>query len=273
MTSSEAIAPHVSFLRRYARALAGDGRRGDAYVRACLETLIADPAIVSPNLRPRVGLYWLFHAIWEAAAEDNRHHGEDAGSEAERTVQTRLRRLLPEQRHALLLTALEGFTVDDVAKILNKPRMEVAALTATAMDEIAKDISTDVMIIEDQSMIALDLSNILEDLGHRVVHIASTRADAVAAAEEQKPHLILADVQLADDTSGIDAVQDILRESNVPVVFVTAYPERLLRSVYPEPAFMITKPFMPEAIKLAVSQALFFSPPERFSSPDMPTAH
>lgn len=272
MTSSEAIAPHVSFLRRYARALTGDKLRADAYVRACLETLVADPAIVSPDMRPRVGLYWLFHAIWEAAAADNRS-GKEAGSEAERTVQTRLGRLLPEQRHALLLTALEGFTLDDVAKILNKPGMEVAALTATAMDEIAKDISTDVMIIEDQSMIALDLSNILEDLGHRVVHIASTRADAVAAAEEQRPRLILADVQLADDTSGIDAVQDILKESHVPVVFVTAYPERLLRSVYPEPAFVITKPFLPETIKLAVSQALFFNPPERINSSEMPTAH
>jgi CheY-like chemotaxis protein len=272
MTSSEAIAPHVSFLRRYARALTGDRLRGDAYVRACLETLVADPAIVSPDMRPRVALYWLFHAIWEAASADNRY-GEETGAEPERTVQTRLRRLLPEQRHALLLTALEGFTIDDVAKILNKPTMEVAALAATAMDEIAKDISTDVMIIEDQSMIALDLSNILEDLGHRVVHIASTRADAVAAAEEQKPHLILADVQLADDTSGIDAVRDILKDANVPVVFVTAYPERLLRSAHPGPMFLITKPFMPEAIKLAVSQALFFNPPEPLNSAVMPTSH
>jgi CheY-like chemotaxis protein/DNA-directed RNA polymerase specialized sigma24 family protein len=272
MTSSEAIAPHVSFLRRYARALTGDRARGDSYVRACLETLVADPAIVPAEMRPRVGLYWLFHAIWEAASADSRY-GEETELEPERTVQKRLKRLIPEQRHALLLTALEGFTMDDAAKILNKPRMEVAALATTAMDEIAKDISTDVMIIEDQSMIALDLSNILEDLGHRVIHIASTRADAVAAAEEQRPHLILADVQLADNTSGIDAVRDILKESKVPVVFVTAYPERLLRSAHPEPTFLITKPFMPEAIKLAVSQALFFNPPERFNSPVMPTAH
>jgi CheY-like chemotaxis protein len=116
-------------------------------------------------------------------------------------------------------------------------------------------------------MIALDLSNIIEDLGHRVVHIAATRDEAVAAAEEQKPSLILADVQLADDSSGIDAVNEILKGSNVPVVFVTAYPERLLRSAHREPAFLITKPFMPETIKLAVNQALFFSPPDR------PVAH
>jgi CheY-like chemotaxis protein len=129
------------------------------------------------------------------------------------------------------------------------------------------EIASDVMIIEDQSMIALDLSNIVEDLGHRVVHIAATRDEAVAAVEEQKPSLILADVQLADDSSGIDAVNDILKDTNVPVIFVTAYPERLLRDMHNKPAFVVTKPFMPEAIKLAVSQALFFNPPDR------PAAH
>lgn len=262
MTSSDAIAPHLPFLRRYARALTGSKARADAFVRACLETLVADPTILPPDMRPRVGLYWLFHAIWEAASNDSFTIGENQ-NEPERAVQIRLRRLAPEQRHTLLLTTLEGFAVDDVAKILNKSRFEIISLTKTALQEIAQEILTDVMIIEDQSMIALDLSNILEDLGHRVVHIATTRADAVAAAEEQKPHLILADVQLADNSSGIDAVQDILKESNIPVVFITAYPERLLRSAHPEPAFLITKPFVPETIKRTISQALFFNPPER----------
>jgi CheY-like chemotaxis protein len=266
MTSSEAIAPHIPLLRRYARALTGDRARGDGYVRACLETLVADPAIVPPSMRPRVGLYWLFHAIWEAAGADYRYDF-DAGSDAERTVQTRLRQLEPAQRHTLLLTALEGFSTDDVAKILNKPKLDIDFLAKSAMDDITNEISSDVMIIEDQSMIALDLSNIIEDLGHRVVRIAATRDEAIAAAEEQRPSLILADVQLADDSSGIDAVNDIIKDKNVPVVFVTAYPERLLREAHGKPAFIITKPFMPEAIKLAVSQALFFSPPDR------PAAH
>jgi CheY-like chemotaxis protein len=267
MTSSDAIAPHVPFLRRYARALTGDRVRGDSYVRACLETLVADPSVIPPHMRPRIGLYWLFHAIWEAAAADARYGDSEAGSEQERTVQSRLRRLEPSQRHTLLLSALEGFGVDDVAKILDKPRFEVEALLKAAMDEIVNEIASDVMIIEDQSMIALDLSNIVEDLGHRVVHIAATRDEAVAAVEEQKPSLILADVQLADDSSGIDAVNDILKDTNVPVIFVTAYPERLLRDMHNKPAFVVTKPFMPEAIKLAVSQALFFNPPDR------PAAH
>lgn len=267
MTSSEAIAPHIPFLRRYARALSGDRVRGDSFVRACLETLIADPDVIAPHVRPRIGLYWLFHAIWDAAAADSRIDAMETGSEQERTVQARLRRLEPSQRHTLLLTALEGFTFDEVARILDKPKFEIEGLAKTAMEEIVHEICSDVMIIEDQSMIALDLSNIVEDLGHRVVHIAATRDEAVAAVEEQKPSLILADVQLADNSSGIDAVNDILKGSNVPVVFVTAYPERLLRSARGKPAFVVAKPFMPDAVKLAVSQALFFTPPDR------PAAH
>ena len=56
--------------------------------------------------------------------------------------------------------------------------------------------------------------------------------------------------------SGITAVTDILRMSSVPVIFVTAYPERLLTGERPEPAFLITKPFEPETLDVAISQAL-----------------
>jgi DNA-binding LytR/AlgR family response regulator len=70
--------------------------------------------------------------------------------------------------------------------------------------------------------------------------------------------MILADIQLADGSSGIDAVNEILGVLDVPVVFITAYPERLLTGERPEPAFLITKPFKPEMVKAVISQALFF---------------
>ena len=69
---------------------------------------------------------------------------------------------------------------------------------------------------------------------------------------------MLADIQLADGSSGLDAVNEILTAVNVPVIFITAYPERLLTGDKPEPAFLITKPFQPDAVKAAISQALFF---------------
>ncbi|MBU2381500.1 MAG: response regulator, partial [Alphaproteobacteria bacterium] len=75
-----------------------------------------------------------------------------------------------------------------------------------------------------------------------------------------RPGLVLADIQLADGSSGIDAVKDILKRFDVPVIFITAFPERLLTGERPEPTFLITKPFQPETVKAAISQALFFHP-------------
>lgn len=262
MTGSEAIAPHVPYLRRYARALTGDQASADSYVRACLETLVSHPTAISQDMRPRVGLYWLFQAIWQAA-ERNRPVAVCSAPEPEKSVQQRLHRLDPIERQVLLLTALEQFSTADVAKILNRPKAEIESLALHAMDQLSKDIASDVMIIEDQSMIALDLSHIVEDMGHRVVHIAATRADAVAAAEHQKPKLILADVQLADNSSGIDAVNDIVKFADATVVFVTAYPERFLKTMKQPPASLITKPFLPAEIKHAINEALFLSPTER----------
>ena len=72
------------------------------------------------------------------------------------------------------------------------------------------------------------------------------------------PKMILADIQLADGSSGIDAVNDILSTEALPVIFITAFPERLLTGERPEPTFLVTKPFNPDMVKALISQALFF---------------
>ena len=102
------------------------------------------------------------------------------------------------------------------------------------------------------------IESIVRDLGHELTGVAVTRDEAVALAMEDRPGLVLADIQLADDSSGIDAVKDILAEFNVPVIFITAFPERLLTGERPEPTFLITKPFQRSTVKAAISQALFF---------------
>jgi CheY-like chemotaxis protein len=115
-----------------------------------------------------------------------------------------------------------------------------------------------VLIIEDEPIIAMDLETIVRDMGHGVTGVAVTRDEAVAAAMSRRPGLVLADIQLADDSSGIDAVKDILSQFSVPVIFITAFPERLLTGERPEPTFLITKPFQRSTVKAAISQALFF---------------
>jgi CheY-like chemotaxis protein len=137
-------------------------------------------------------------------------------------------------------------------------REEVDQLAADALAEIERQTLAKVLIIEDEPLIAMDLESLVRDLGHDVSAIATTHSEAVEAAVAHRPTLVLADIQLADDSSGIDAVKDILNEFAVPVIFITAFPERLLTGDRPEPAFLITKPFQRSSVKAAISQALFF---------------
>ena len=133
-------------------------------------------------------------------------------------------------------------------------------------------IHCDVLIIEDEPLIAIDIQMLVEELGHRVVAIARTRDEAIAAAKTSTPGLILADIQLADGSSGLDAVNQILNDFSVPVIFITAYPERFLTGTPPEPAFLITKPFGVDSLKAVISQALFFDRRSHRKAPPEPRA-
>ena len=183
----------------------------------------------------------------------------EAGDDAAR----RLLRIAPRSRQAFLLTALEGFTPSEAAQILDTDMGEAESLIAQAQAEIDAELATDVLIIEDEPVIAADIEALVKELGHRVVDVAATRSEAVGAVQSRTPGLVLADIQLADGSSGIDAVKDILARYDVPVIFITAFPERLLTGERPEPTFLITKPFQPETVKAAIGQALFFHPGRR----------
>ncbi len=256
MTIAKDIAPHLPYLRRFARGLSGTQSGGDAYVVATLEALVANPLIFPSGLAPRVGLYRLFLSLWSSVPLNLDHS--DAGGR--RPVPERnLAGLTPRPRQAFLLKTVEGFSLDDVATIMDIPQAEASSLLGMAGKEIADQVATDIMIIEDEPVIALDLESLVIDIGHRVTGIARTHKEAVALAKEKQPGLILADIQLADGSSGLDAVNEILTQFDLPIIFITAYPERLLTGEKPEPAFLITKPFQPDIVKATVSQALFFN--------------
>jgi DNA-directed RNA polymerase specialized sigma24 family protein/CheY-like chemotaxis protein len=259
MSFSAAIAPHLPYLRRYARALTGSQTGGDSYVRATLEAILAKPEAFETELPARIALYRVFHAIWSTTSADR----SIAGSPMVTSSDDRLQALSPSNREALLLSALEGFSRAETAKILDKTEAAVEAQIVQTQKEVERQLASSVLIIEDESIIALDLESIVKGLGHEVVGIAATRDDAVRKALLHKPGLVLADVRLADGSSGVDAVADILRSFDVPVIFITAYPERLLTGDRPEPTYLITKPFLTEAVMAAVGQALFFHPAKR----------
>lgn len=253
------LAPHLPYIRRYARALTGDQTTGDHYVRVALEALAAGERTLEANLTPRVALYQVFHAIWCSSGAQLETPRDDDYIETDDTTR-RLMGIAPPSRQAFLLTALEGFTPSEASQILNCDFAEVERLISEAQREIDAELATEVLIIEDEPVIAADIEALVKELGHTVVDIAATRTEAVDAVARRTPGLVLADIQLADGSSGIDAVKDILGRFNVPVIFITAFPERLLTGERPEPTFLITKPFQPETVKAAIGQALFFHP-------------
>ena len=265
MSLAAEIAPHLPYLRRYARALTGSQSNGDSFVRASLEAIVSNPAEFPRDVDARLGLYRVFHAIWSSANVEITPETDQAG-EMERIAQNRLAAITPLSRQALLLTAMEGFTNEDAAYLIDAQPADVVSLVAEALAEIDRQTATRVLIIEDEPIIAMDIEAIVRDLGHEVTGIALTRDEAAALAKADKPGLVLADIQLADGSSGIDAVKDILGQFSVPVIFITAFPERLLTGERPEPTFLITKPFQRSTVKAAIAQALFFNSTASFSS-------
>lgn len=253
---ADRVAPELPYLRRFARALTGSQESGDAYVVAMLETLVADGRSFRRDLPARTAVYQAFLQVWSAMPINQRTAPTDSSLEG--IADKRIETLTPLPRQAFLLASIEEFSSADIATILRIAEAEVRRNLDVAGKEIADQISARVLIIEDEPLIALDIENIVTDIGHDVVGIATTRTEAIAAAKEKKPGMVLADIQLADGSSGIDAVNDILKDINVPVIFITAYPERLLTGERAEPTFLITKPFKPEMVKAVISQALFF---------------
>lgn len=259
MSLATSIAPQLPLLRRYARALTGSQRSGDAFVAATLQALIDSKSVLDANLSARVALYKAFNAIWSTAYIDTNG---PAASILEEKARERLLALTPVNRQALLLTTIEAFTLGDAAAIMGLAADQVEALVETARKEIEQQTRAKILVIEDETLIAMDLVDIVTRLGHQVVATADTAQKAVDAAKAHQPDLVLADIQLADGSSGIDAVNAILNVASVPVIFITAFPDRLLTGERPEPTFLITKPYKEETIEAAVSQALFFQTTE-----------
>jgi DNA-directed RNA polymerase specialized sigma24 family protein/CheY-like chemotaxis protein len=245
MSLREAVGPELPLLRRYARAVMGSQRLGDGAVRQVLEALLAAPDEFDASMPPRVELYRMFHHLWQPGMEPDQTGSDSA-----------IISLPMSSRQALLLTAVEGFSVHETAAITGRSVGDVAADIASARQSITDCLTAAVMIIEDEAIIALHIRSIVEGLGHSITGIARTRAEAVALAEKSRPELVLADISLADGSSGIDAVKDILSAMSVPVIFITAFPERLLTGERPEPTYLITKPFEPETVIATIGQAL-----------------
>jgi CheY-like chemotaxis protein len=262
MSIAERVNADLPFLRRFARSVTGSQAVGDAAVVATLEAIVADASVLDQRLPPRVGLYRAFLKTLNAAAAPaaGATDGESDGPRhsALKAAERKLQTLAPKARQAFLLVAVEEMQPADAARAMGVSEAQLQAYIDEAGRDMARQVATDVVIIEDEPLIALDLVQLVNDLGHRVVRVARTADQAIKATHALKPGLVLADIHLADGSSGLDAVNEILQTLSLPVVFVTAFPQRLLTGTRPEPTFLVTKPFQPQNVKAIISQALFF---------------
>ena len=252
------IVQRLPYLRRYARALTGSQAVGDQYIRGCLETLLHEPQFMTAGGNVSIQLFKLFHKFADTVKTSTAEIAQLADP-VERRVGERLVALAPLDRQALLLVHQEGFSHTEAAEILGLDLAEVGRRIEEAWTSLKRQKTTRVLIIEDEPVIALDVAESVKSLGHRVTGVAARASEAIAMAKANPPGLVLADIQLKDGSTGIMAVQEILKSIDVPVVFVTAFPERLLTGEALEPAFVVTKPFDGTTLKVAISQALFFA--------------
>lgn len=257
--ASAAIGKSLPHLRRYGRALTGNQISGDRFAAATLEIVIEDMSVLLSAPDSKVALFQAFHRLWSSVGTPVGAPDTQLSARAQDHMST----LTPNSREALLLHVIEGFTAEHIAEILDTDAYHVSALIRVAVADMKASIAGAVMVIEDEAVIAADIVDIVQGAGHRVTGIARTKTEAVALARRDRPDLILADIQLADHSSGIDAVNDILAEfPETTVIFITAFPEQLLTGERAEPAFLINKPFSEDQLRSAVGQATFFSSTE-----------
>ena len=131
-----------------------------------------------------------------------------------------------------------------------------AELLLDARERLRAAAATDVLIIEDEPIIAMDIEELVANCGHRVVGVASTERDAVDIAGARARDLSWPTSISGPAGTGPNAVARIMQTHYAPVIFVTAYPERLLTGETPEPAYVITKPFEPMTLAIATYQAV-----------------
>lgn len=226
----------LPYARRYARALTGNQPQGDLLVAESLRELATGGCATLPAKDS------LYRAISRRAAS--------LGTLGEHHALGLLRREL------LLLTTLEGLSTNRAAQVLDLTPEDAKKYLTEALAALRTATSTSILIIEDEPIIAMDIEDIVLKYGHSVAGIAGTHKDAVRLAKDTKPGLILADISLGKGGNGMEAVAEILGTMEVPVIFVTAYPECLLTGNTIEPSFVITKPFNPLTLATATYQAI-----------------
>jgi PAS domain S-box-containing protein len=126
-------------------------------------------------------------------------------------------------------------------------------------DTAQKRTPAQIIVVEDEQIVALDLKRSLQELGYHVIKIVAAGEAAVAAAREQKPDLVLMDIGLPGEINGIEAARMIHSNHDIPVVYLTAYADdqTLKEATTTGPYGYLVKPFENRELKSTIEVALF----------------
>ena len=115
-----------------------------------------------------------------------------------------------------------------------------------------------ILLVEDELLIAKDIETILTGFGYSVLEIVSSGEDAIKRAEAIKPDLIIMDVVLKGNINGIDAAKEIRTHFGIPVIFLTAYSDKntLIRAISTEPFGYVLKPVNDNNLFVAIEIAM-----------------
>jgi DNA-directed RNA polymerase specialized sigma24 family protein/CheY-like chemotaxis protein len=250
----------LPYMRRYGRALTGSTTRGDDLVTRAVEAALTEPGRYQldtddePVTRQR--LYTLLNGLFDA---DMGATGAAAIAPAEpgHPIEAALSSLPEQERRVFLLVSLEELSTPQAAKVMGISSDEAREVLGRAQNAMREQLVANILIVEDDAIIAYDLTETVLGMGHKVCGTAATMEEALAAAAANQPSLALMDLRLAHGGSGITTAQALRETRALPIIFVTAFAEELKQRGLDYLGPVIKKPFTREQIERAITQAVF----------------
>lgn len=236
-------------LRQFARAVTADRLVGDELVGAVL----AGAAITTGAQAPRGEKFREFFRRWRNFLEDKSAPRPFSKAALVKSIGG----APSEARLVLLLRDICGLSAPEVETAigpLSRPQREILADERRAIG--ARNRPATAVVIEDEPLIAVDIQDILAEMGVNVVALARTASAGAAATLKHRPDIVIADFNLDGGATGVDAVVAFQDEHPCPVVFITGYPDQVLKGEEVEPDFVIVKPYLPESVRAAVAHSL-----------------
>jgi len=255
---------HLPYLRRYARALTGSPARGDALVTRALEWYLESDDAGTEAEPLRHALYRRLNALQDEA-------GAASASPVSHPVEAALATLEEADRRVYLLVNLEDVSVADAAALLDIPAEEAAERLSRARETVRAHLQAVILVVEDDAIIAADLSETVRGMGHLVCGNATTMDEALMLAAEHTPTLALMDIRLAEGDNGVEVARELRRQRFLPVIFVTAFPDELAKRGLEYLGPVIPKPFTRDQIEQAITRAVFTPAAEETREAARPT--